>query len=148
MAVRLHDSSDDQDDGGYRPLATINVTPFVDVMLVLLIIFMVTAPLMTTGIKLTLPRTSAAPTVLPQEPLVVSVDAAGRLFLKTEEMADSDMLLRLRGLSALAPERVVLVRGDRALPYGRLVEVMSLIARAGFARVSLIAESKPAEQAK
>jgi biopolymer transport protein TolR len=148
MAARPLDPFDSGGDGGYRPLAEINVTPFVDVMLVLLIIFMVTAPLMTVGIKLTLPRTAAAPTLLPQEPVVVSIDARGHVFLKTEELGDDAILSRLRALNAVVPDRVVLVRGDRTLGYGRLVEVIGLISRAGFSRVSLVAESRPPDRAK
>jgi len=148
MTVYPGDPADPAGEGEYRPLAAINVTPFVDVMLVLLVIFMVTAPLMTVGIKVSLPRTAAAPTLAPQEPVVVSVDARGRAFLKTEELGDSELLVRLRGLSAIMPDRVVLVRGDKTLTYQRLVEVMGLISSAGFTRVSLIAEGKPAEPAR
>ena len=133
--------------GAYRPLSEINVTPFVDVMLVLLIIFMVTAPLMTAGIKVTLPKTQVERTALPKEPIVVSLDAGGRVYLKTEALADDEILPRLQALAAITPDRVVLVRGDQALAYGRLVQVMDLVSRAGFSQVSLISEARPRDKA-
>ena len=131
-------------DGGYKPLAEINVTPFVDVMLVLLIIFMVTAPLMTAGIKVALPKTAAARTLQPKEPLVISLDAEGAVFLAKEKIEDAAILPRLTTIHDATPDRIVLVRGDRTLNYGRIVEVMGLVSRAGFARVSLVAETPPA----
>ena len=129
-----------EEDGGYVPLAEINVTPLVDVMLVLLIIFMVTAPLMSVGVPVRLPKTQAAKVSQPKAPVVVSIDKDGRVFLRNEELAPEEIVPRLRGLAAEDPDQVVLVRGDRSIDYGRVMEVMGRVSAAGFAKVSLIAE--------
>jgi len=135
------DSSDDT--GGFRPVADINVTPMVDVMLVLLIIFMVAAPLMTVGVPVQLPKTAAAKTAQPKEPTVLSVDKDGKVFLAKEEIGGDALLPRLQALVAENPDQVVLVRGDKTVPYGRIMEVMGEVSQAGFAKVSLITEAKP-----
>ena len=143
MAMSLPDSGPDFDDGvgAYRPLAEINVTPFVDVMLVLLVIFMVAAPLMMAAVPLDLPRTRAAPLGHPPKPIVVSVTKDGDVFVG-EEAAPADRLVPfLVSLRGGDPDAVVLVRGDRGLAYGRIMEVMGQIGQAGFTRVSLIAEA-------
>ena len=145
MAFQIVDPSD---DGGYRPLAEINVTPFVDVMLVLLIVFMVAAPLMTVGVKVALPKTDAAQALQPKQPLTVSIDAAGVVHLENDPVPEPELVARLAALRAEDPERVVLVRGDRTLSYGRIMEVMGQVSQAGFARVSLIAEGRPVEPAR
>ena len=134
------------DDGGslYRPVSDINVTPFVDVMLVLLIIFMVSAPLMMVGVPVQLPKTSAAKVRPPEEPLTVSIDAEGRAFIDKEALTDVELLARLKVMAAAAPDRVVYVRGDRSIDYGRLMEVMGVVSTAGFAKLSMIAETAPA----
>lgn len=129
--------------GGYRPLAEINVTPLVDVMLVLLIIFMVAAPLMMVGVPVELPRTDAARIGQTREPVTVSIDRAGRLFLRDEPVEPVALGQRLRELAAADPEATVYVRGDRAIPYGEVMRLMGTVANAGFARVSLIAEAAP-----
>ncbi|MCW0183139.1 MAG: ExbD/TolR family protein [Zavarzinia sp.] len=136
------------DEGGslYRPVAEINVTPFVDVMLVLLIIFMVAAPLMMVGVPVQLPKTTAAKVAPPQEPLVVSIDAAGKTFIEKQGFSDIDLLARLKVLAQEAPDRVVYVRGDRSIDYGRLMEVMGVVSTAGFSKLSMIAETAPAAQ--
>ncbi|MFZ2869607.1 ExbD/TolR family protein [Zavarzinia sp.] len=136
------------DEGGslYRPVAEINVTPFVDVMLVLLIIFMVAAPLMMVGVPVQLPKTTAAKVAPPQEPLVVSIDAAGKTFIDKQGFSDIDLLARLKVLAQEAPDRVVYVRGDRSIDYGRLMEVMGVVSTAGFSKLSMIAETAPAAQ--
>jgi biopolymer transport protein TolR len=127
-------------DSGYRPLAEINVTPLVDVMLVLLIIFMVAAPLMTVGVPVQLPKTSAAKLAQPREPIIVTIDAEGRVFLREEALAPDAVLPRLTELAANAdPETVVYVRGDRSLSYGQIMTIMGQVSTAGFAKVSLIA---------
>jgi len=146
MAGPLLDFSGE--DGGHRPLSEINVTPFVDVMLVLLIVFMVAAPLMTVGVNVALPKTSAARSLQPKTPLVLSVDAAGKTFIDEEEIGPEALGGRLVELRQAAPERIVLVRGDRTLAYGRIMEVMGEVSRAGFAKVSLIAEGRPVDPAK
>jgi biopolymer transport protein TolR len=130
------------DDGfGAAPLSEINVTPLVDVMLVLLIVFMVAAPLMTVGVPVDLPRTSAPKTSQPKAPVVVTIDALGQPFIGEEPLPAEAVAPRLRALAAQDPERAVQVRGDRLVPYGRIMEVMGQVGAAGFARVSLIAQA-------
>ena len=128
----------------YRPMAEINVTPLVDVMLVLLIIFMVAAPLMTVGVPVDLPRTAATPLNQETEPLTISVDPQGRIFLQETEVPQEELVPRLQAIMANqpqgTPERRIFVRGDRAISYGKVMEVMGTIAAAGFTRVALLAE--------
>jgi biopolymer transport protein TolR len=124
----------------YQPMAEINVTPMVDVMLVLLVIFMVTAPLLTVGVPLDLPKTSAARLVQPQEPLVLSLDREGGTFIGNERVEPGDLKDRLARLAADDPDRIVYVRGDRTILYARLMEVLGLVNSAGFTKVSLLAE--------
>lgn len=132
----------DEEDG-FRPISEINVTPLVDVMLVLLIVFMVAAPLMTVGVPLQLPKSAAAKAQEPKEPIVVSIDKGGKVFLAKEELSDDAILERLTGLAKENAEQIVLVRGDREIQYGRLMEVMGQVSSAGFRKVSLIAEKAP-----
>jgi biopolymer transport protein ExbD len=143
MAARPLDIGDAA-DGGYRPLAEINVTPFVDVMLVLLIIFMVAAPLMMVGVPLQLPRTSATSIGQPREPIIVSVTRTGDVYLGDEPVALTQLPQRLAQLRAGNAQATVYVRGDQALAYGRAMQVIGLVNRAGFAKVSLIAEGMAA----
>ena len=128
----------------YRPMSEINVTPFVDVMLVLLIIFMVAAPMMTSGVPVDLPRTTAQPLNQEQEPLTISVDPQGRIFLQETEVPIEGLVEQLRAIARNqqegAPERRIFVRGDRSISYGRVMEVMGTISAGGFTRVALLAE--------
>jgi biopolymer transport protein TolR len=128
----------------YTPMAEINVTPFVDVMLVLLIIFMVAAPLLNVGVPVDLPKTDAKPITGQDEPLVVSVDAKGDIFLQETRVAQDELLPRLRAISANKPDQRIFVRGDKAIAYGRVMEVMGMINGAGFTRVALVAEQPAA----
>ena len=130
----------DSEFGDYRPLSEINVTPFVDVMLVLLIIFMVAAPLMMVGVPLQLPKTSAAKIAPTQEPLVISIDKTGALFIRKEAIAEERLVERLSEIRAAEPAALVYVRGDKALEYGRIMQVMGLVGQAGFGKISLVAE--------
>ena len=130
----------DSEDGGFAPVSDINVTPLVDVMLVLLIVFMVAAPLMTVGVPLQLPKSAAAKSTEPKEPTVVSIDKEGKVYLGEEEIAEDQILPRLTALAEQDKEQIVLVRGDKDIPYGRLMEVMGHVSTAGFLKVSLIAE--------
>src|SRR5260370_29809375 len=111
MAFTLPPSGETGDDR-YQPLAEINVTPMVDVMLVLLIIFMVTAPLLAVGVPLNLPKTAAAELMQPREPVVLSLDAAGGTFIGHGQVEESDLKARLAGLALEAPDRRVYVRRD------------------------------------
>jgi biopolymer transport protein TolR len=126
--------------GRYRPLAEINVTPLVDVMLVLLIIFMVTAPLMTSGVSVDLPKTTAQPLNSDSEPLTVSIKADGTIFLQDQSVDIADLVGKLQGIAQNNPERRIFVRGDKDLAYGRIMEVMGTITQGGFTKVALLAE--------
>ena len=126
--------------GRYRPLADINVTPLVDVMLVLLIIFMVTAPLMTSGVSVDLPKTSAQPLNSDSEPLTVSIKADGSIFLQDQGVDIGDLVAKLQAIAQNNPDRRIFVRGDKDLAYGRIMEVMGTITQGGFTKVALLAE--------
>jgi biopolymer transport protein ExbD len=143
MAILLPPSGESGEDR-YQPLAEINVTPMVDVMLVLLIIFMVTAPLLTVGVPLDLPKTTAAEVTQPKEPIVLSLDRAGDTFIGNEPVAAADLKDRLAQLAAEDPERIIYVRGDRTISYAQLMDALGLVNTAGFTKVSLLAEgAKP-----
>lgn len=129
--------------GRYRPLAEINVTPLVDVMLVLLIIFMVTAPLMTSGVDVDLPKTDAKPINTDSQPLTVTIDAEGRIYLQDSEVALPDLVAKLRAISQNNPDRRIFVRGDKAVSYGLVMQVMGTITQGGFNKVALLAEQPP-----
>jgi biopolymer transport protein TolR len=118
----------------------INVTPFVDVMLVLLVIFMVTTPMLTVGVPVDLPKTHAAKMNDQVEPLVVTVDANGKSYLQETELEGDALIERLIGVSGSNPDAKIYVRGDQKINYGRVMEVMGIISAAGFNKVSLIAE--------
>ena len=123
------------------PMAEINVTPLVDVMLVLLIIFMVTAPLLVAGVPVDLPAARAAALAQKADkPIAVSLDAAGGVFLGDEAVPQDALTDRLAALHAAQPEARVLVRADRSLAYGRVLEVMGEIASSGFVHVALVSQ--------
>jgi biopolymer transport protein TolR len=129
-------------------MAEINVTPLVDVMLVLLIIFMVAAPMMTSGVPVDLPRTQAGALAQEQEPLTISVTVEGAIFLQDTQVELAGLVPQLRAILENqppgAPERRIFVRGDRAISYGRVMEVMGTVSSAGFSRVALLAEQPQA----
>jgi len=127
--------------GRYRPMSEINVTPLVDVMLVLLVVFMVTAPLLTVGVPVELPQTQAPPINEPKEPLVITVNRDGAIFIQETTVPIDGLIARLQGITGNNPEAVLYVRGDKEINYGRVLEVMSLVSAAGFKKVSLIAEA-------
>jgi biopolymer transport protein TolR len=121
-------------------VAEINVTPFVDVMLVLLVIFMITAPLMTSTVPVDLPQTQAARATGQDEPLVVSVNNSGKVYLQDSEMELDVLVVRLRAITGNNTDARIFVRGDRAINYGRVLEVMGAISAAGYNKVALVAE--------
>src|SRR5499433_1859937 len=127
--------------GRYQPMAAINVTPFVDVMLVLLVVFMVAAPLLTVGVPVDLPQTQAPPITEPKEPLVITINGEGRIFIQETEVPTDSLVPRLQAITGSNSEAPLYVRGDKAINYGRVVEVMSLVSAAGFHKVSLVAEA-------
>jgi len=147
MAARLPPSGDSGEES-YTPLAEINVTPMVDVMLVLLVIFMVAAPLLTVGVPINLPKTSAAQVTTPQQPLVVSINAAGETFIGDNPASGDSLKTQLAELAAQDPTRIVYVRGDRAIQYGTLMDLLGLVNTAGFAKVSLLAEASGTPKAQ
>jgi biopolymer transport protein ExbB/TolQ len=112
-----------------------------DVMLVLLVIFMVAAPLLTVGVPINLPKTSAAQVTTPQQPLVVSINAAGETFIGDNPASGDALKSQLSELAAQDPTRIVYVRGDRAIQYGTLMDLLGLVNTVGFAKVSLLAEA-------
>ena len=133
--------ADDEDGLDGTPMSEINVTPMVDVMLVLLIIFMVAAPLMTTGVPVQLPKTAAAKVGQSKKPLEVTIDKDGAPSIAKEVFTPETLTPRLRAMAAEDASQVVLVRGDKDVPYGRIMEIMGLVGQAGFSKVSLIAQS-------
>ena len=130
----------------FRPMSDINVTPMVDVMLVLLVIFMVTAPLLTVGVPVDLPK-SAAPNLRgSDEPLVVSLNSKGQVYLMEAEVRLAELAPRLSAISKGAADRRIFIRADKSVNYGQVMEVMGLISAGGFTKVSLVGLS-PAETA-
>jgi len=122
------------------PMAAINVTPFVDVMLVLLIVFMITAPLLTVGVTVDLPQTRSSPLPGQDEPLSVSVDRDGQVFLQDSVLAVEELGPRLVAITERNPDARIFVRGDRVIDYGRVMEVVGAIHAAGFRKVALVTE--------
>jgi biopolymer transport protein TolR len=126
--------------GRYRPLSEINVTPLVDVMLVLLIIFMVTAPLMTTSVNIDLPKVAATPINQDSEPLRVQVDSQGGVYLLDTQIELPELVAKLQEIAQSHNDRRIFVRGDKANSYGRMLEVMATIIQGGFTKVSLLTD--------
>ena len=128
--------------GGARPMSEINVPPFVDVMLVLLIIFMVAAPLMTVGVPVELPKTAA--NALPseqEEPLSVTITAEGRVMVMTTEVPEADLVNRLRAIAAERAGDRVFLRADGGVSYAQVVQVMGALNRAGFGNIGLVTDA-------
>jgi biopolymer transport protein TolR len=130
-----------------RPMAEINVTPFVDVMLVLLIVFMVTAPLLTAGVPVDLPKTRAQALGQDREPLSVTVKRDGSIFLQNTPVAEQELVAKLSAISANGYDQRIYVRGDKSVDYGRVMEVMGLLSAAGFTHIGLVTNvAKPPDQ--
>lgn len=124
------------------PMSEINVTPFVDVMLVLLVIFMVAAPLMTAGVPLNLPRTSAtAVPPEPEEPVVVSIPAEGQVMLMDQPVEDNQIIDRLSAVLAERQTDRIFLRADGGIPYARVVQVMGALNAAGFTNIVLVTDT-------
>jgi len=132
--------------GGRRrkPMAEINVTPFVDVMLVLLVVFMITAPMLATGVAVDLPKTRAAQLPAGDQPLVVTVDRDGLIYVGTQEEAVEleQLAPMLKAVAQQNLEARVYVRGDEAVPYGKVVTVLSLLQGAGFRNAGMVVDSQ------
>jgi biopolymer transport protein TolR len=121
-------------------MSDINVTPLVDVMLVLLVIFMLTAPLLTIGIPIDLPKTKAASLTENSEPITISLDKEGKLYLQETEITLVELVPKVQSIMAAKPETKIFVRGDQNITYGQIMHVMGILNTAGFSKVALIAE--------
>lgn len=126
--------------GGHIPMSEINVTPMVDVMLVLLVVFMISAPLMTVGVPVDLPKTNASQMVGQDEPLVISVNAEGEVFLQETRIGLDQLVPRLEAITQNKKDTRIFVRGDAAIDYGKVMEVMGTVNLAGFTRVALLTQ--------
>jgi biopolymer transport protein TolR len=118
----------------------INMTPFIDVMLVLLIIFMVAAPMMSTGVPLDLPQTKAAPLNMDAKPVTLSIRSTGQIFMGEAELKDDMIVGKLAEASKQGFDERIFVRGDKKVDYGRVAQVMSIVTAAGYKRVALVTE--------
>jgi len=129
-----------QGRGRYMPMAEINVTPMVDVMLVLLIIFMIAAPLLTVGVPIELPETQAKQLSSNKEPLTVSVTNEGKVFLQDNEIPIEEIVPKLLAISESGFEERIFLRGDRSVNYGQVMRVMARISAAGFKSIGLVTD--------
>lgn len=145
MAMNVQSSSGGGEEGEMGPVAEINVTPLVDVMLVLLIIFMVTAPLMMSQLPITLPKASLDDMGKPRDPLIVSMDMEGHYYLDsgqhTEEVPFDELPARLKDIADKEPDNLVFVRADKGVEYGKVVDLISVVGGSGFYKVSLMSEA-------
>jgi biopolymer transport protein TolR len=123
-----------------RAMAEINVTPFVDVMLVLLIVFMVTAPLLTVGVPVDLPKTRAPALGQDREPLSITIKRDGTIFLQKQQVPEDDLVQRLTAIASNGYNQRIFVRGDTAANYGKVMEVMGVLAAAGFTHIGLVTD--------
>ena len=133
MAFKLKSSKKD-------PISEINVTPFVDVMLVLLIIFMVTAPLLTVGVQVDLPETSADTLPEENEPLTLTINSKGEIFIQESKVEYEKIIAKVLAVSTNRTDTRIYVRGDKTINYGRVLEIMGLLSGSGFTKVALISE--------
>ena len=122
-------------------MSEINVTPFVDVMLVLLIVFMVTAPLLTVGIPVDLPKVKASALTDQKDPLEITVKIGGEVYLGESKVEVENLIPRLNAITELNKEARIYVRGDRVVAYGRIMEIMSLVNSAGYSKVALVTQN-------
>jgi biopolymer transport protein TolR len=127
--------------GRRRAMAEINVTPFVDVMLVLLIVFMVTAPLLTVGVPVDLPKTRAPALGQDKEPLSVTIAKDGRIFLQKDVVPEDALVAKLTAISQNGYDQRIFVRGDKSVDYGRVMEIMGLLSQAGFTHIGLVTDA-------
>ena len=128
---------------GPQPMSEINMTPLVDVMLVLVVIFIITAPLLTSAIKLDLPKTDAAKAGAVPKAVTVVVDQTGQVFLGDQPLAVAELAQKLLQAAQLNPDTEVQLRADKTVPYGRIVEVMGTAQKAGLNRIGFVADASP-----
>ncbi len=126
-----------------RPMSDINVTPFVDVMLVLLIVFMVTAPLLSAGVPVNLPEANAKPLAVDKEPMSITIDGDGRVFIKETEVPLDELVSKLTDAVGGNLDQRIYIRGDRAVSYGTIMRVMGDINGAGFRNIGLVSLKEP-----
>ena len=123
-----------------RLMAEINVTPFVDVMLVLLIVFMVTAPLLTVGVPVDLPKTRAPALGQDREPLSVTIDKTGKIYLQKQLVAEDELVPKLTAISNSGYDQRIFLRGDASVSYGKVVVVFGMLAAAGFTHIGIVSD--------
>ncbi len=128
--------------GGLRPMSDINVTPMVDVMLVLLIVFMVTAPLLSAGIPLELPKTEAKALGGEKEPLTISVDKAGKVYIQDKEIKIEELIPKLKAIAKNGYNERIYIRGDQQSLHGKISEVMGKVSGAGFTRLAIVTDAQ------
>ena len=140
MSLHLHEGGDDLQENH-----EINVTPFIDVMLVLLIIFMVAAPLLVTGVAVDLPKTAAKALPSDNEPISVTIDRAGERSIGGDALSDAAFAARLAALRDVRPDARVVIRADAALPYGQVAALLADVTGAGFSKVALVNQPRTVE---
>jgi len=126
----------------HAPMADINMTPFIDVMLVLLIIFMVAAPLLATGVAVDLPQTKAGQLNIDQKPVAIAIDEKGQVFLMDQPVEIGQLVEQLKTAAKQGFDERIYVRGSKAVNYGRVAEIMSLVTTAGYKKVALVTEQE------
>ena len=139
MSMQLPSMSGEESE--LAPMSEINVTPLVDVMLVLLIIFMITAPLMMSQLPIQLPKASLQQMGKPPDPLIVSMDLQGDYFINSDPVVSGQLESRLRGIAQHQPDNVVYVRADKSVSYGKVVALLQMVGSAGFYKVSLMSQA-------
>jgi len=125
-----------------KPMSEINVTPFVDVMLVLLIIFMIAAPLLTTGVSVDLPKTDSQTLPGQDEPITVTINKEGKVFLGENLIEVNTLTAKLKAITAIKPSTRIFIRADENIAYGQVMNIMSVITNAGYKKVALITKQK------
>jgi biopolymer transport protein TolR len=126
----------------HAPMNEINMTPFIDVMLVLLIIFMVAAPLLAVGVPIDLPQTQAKPINIDQKPVTVAIDDKGRVYLQDQEVPEGELVARLTAAAKSGVDERIYVRGHRQVDYGRVAQIMGAITAAGFKKIALVTDTE------
>ncbi len=138
MVVMNKNQKRNRRTGNHTPIAEINVTPLVDVMLVLLVVFMITAPLLTSGVNVNLPTAEAEALPGTDEPVTITIDSEGRVFLEATEVEADTVGSKLAAVIGAHPDRKIFVRGDSEVNYGRIMQVVGQVTAAGYPRVALV----------
>lgn len=138
MGVNSSSSRPSRFRGTYRPVSDINVTPFIDIMLVLLLVFMITAPLLTSGVNVNLPQTKAAPLTVQDTPIVITLTADRRVYIQNMPVDIQNVVPKLEAITNRNRDTTLFIRADSAISYGHVMGVMGLINSAGFSKVALV----------